>query len=233
ISPSPAPTTTTDTSHVHGLDESFAVGAWSLKVLADDLGRTYLRITDGQYIGRFVDDDGNYHQANIEAIAAAGLTQGCDPPANDRYCPTQLVSRGAMATFLVRALGLESQLPPFQGIFGDVPAGEWYTPYVEQLYQLGITVGYADGTFQPNGTVSRAEMSVFLSRALGLDVTVAPTGVFTDVPVDAWFALQAEALFRAGITAGCTAEPRKYCPNDPVPRDQMATFLARAILSAP
>ena len=56
--------------------------------------------------GSFVDDDGNVHEGSIEAIAAAGITFGCDPPANDRYCPDQIVNRGQMAAFLARALDL-------------------------------------------------------------------------------------------------------------------------------
>ena len=37
--------------------------------------------------GRFSDDDGSIHEADIEAIAAVGITLGCNPPANDEYCP--------------------------------------------------------------------------------------------------------------------------------------------------
>ena len=32
-----------------------------------------------------------------------------------------------------------------------------------------------------------------------------------------------------GITVGCAVEPARYCPDDPVTRAQMATFLARAL----
>jgi len=62
--------------------------------------------------GSFVDDDLSVHQANIEAIAAAGITTGCNPPANDRYCPDRPVTRAQMASFLARALGLEPLTPP-------------------------------------------------------------------------------------------------------------------------
>ena len=50
--------------------------------------------------GRFVDDDGNAHEANIEAIAALGITEGCNPPLNNRFCPADNVTRGEMAVFL-------------------------------------------------------------------------------------------------------------------------------------
>ena len=51
----------------------------------------------------FVDDDGSTHEGGIEAIAAAGLTAGCNPPANDRYCPDANVTREQMAAFIARA----------------------------------------------------------------------------------------------------------------------------------
>ena len=54
---------------------------------------------------RFVDDNGSVFENDIEAIAAAGITTGCNPPVNDRFCPTSNVTRGQMAAFLHRALG--------------------------------------------------------------------------------------------------------------------------------
>ena len=51
----------------------------------------------------FTDTAGNVHAANIDALAAAGITLGCstDPL---RYCPDQPVTRAQMASFLHRAL---------------------------------------------------------------------------------------------------------------------------------
>jgi uncharacterized protein YjbI with pentapeptide repeats len=52
----------------------------------------------------FVDDNDSIFQADIEKLAAAGVTVGCNPPANDRFCPDDPVTRGQMASFLARAL---------------------------------------------------------------------------------------------------------------------------------
>ena len=52
----------------------------------------------------FVDDDDSIFEADIERLAAAGITKGCNPPTNDRFCPDGTVTRGQMAAFLVRAL---------------------------------------------------------------------------------------------------------------------------------
>ena len=50
----------------------------------------------------FRDDDGSSHEADIERIAAAGITRGCGP---QRFCPLDPATRGQMAAFLHRAQG--------------------------------------------------------------------------------------------------------------------------------
>jgi hypothetical protein len=52
----------------------------------------------------FEDDDGSEFEADIARLATAGVTLGCNPPDNDRFCPDQAMTRAEMATFLMRAL---------------------------------------------------------------------------------------------------------------------------------
>lgn len=56
----------------------------------------------------FTDDDNSTFEGDIEAIAAAGITLGCNPPTNDEFCPERTLIRAEMATFLARALGIGS-----------------------------------------------------------------------------------------------------------------------------
>ncbi|MEE8407273.1 MAG: S-layer homology domain-containing protein, partial [Acidimicrobiia bacterium] len=154
---------------------------------------------------------------------------GCNPPVNDLFCPDRLVTRAEMAAFLIRALGLESQMPGFQGTFSDVAADEWYTPYVEALADLGITDGYPDGTYRPQASVTRAEMAKFLFLAFGSGSVTSPQGIFIDVPTTEWFALAVEQIYADQITLGCGTDPLSYCPFDVVHRDEMASFIARAL----
>ena len=92
----------------------------------------------------FDDTDGNTHAANIDALAAARITAGCqtDPL---RYCPGRPVSRAEMATFLARALGLVElpapveEPPPLPGEGVDVTAAraDWSSGYFQaELYRL-------------------------------------------------------------------------------------------------
>ena len=64
-----------------------------------------LNYTDNGGGDLFVDDDDSIFEADIDRLATAGVTKGCNPPDNDRFCPTNNVTRGQMAAFLHRALG--------------------------------------------------------------------------------------------------------------------------------
>lgn len=217
------------TDHVLGPGESATVGGVTLTVLERSGARFLLAVEGASVSERFVDDDGNPHEAAIEAIAAAGITNGCNPPVIDRYCPSLPVTRAQMAAFLLRALG-EVPAEVTSRPFPDVPADAWYAPAVARIAELGIAEGYTDGTFRPDRAVTRAEMAALLVRALPALAPLDPTEAFVDVPADAWYAPAVEGLRAAGVTAGCSVEPARYCPNDPVLRDQMATFLDRAVL---
>jgi hypothetical protein len=53
----------------------------------------------------FTDDDLSIFEGDIDRMATAGVTKGCNPPTNDKFCPKGYVTRGQMAAFLHRALG--------------------------------------------------------------------------------------------------------------------------------
>ncbi len=50
----------------------------------------------------FTDDDGSIFETDIEWLAGAGVTSGCNPPDNDNFCPDAGVTRGQMAAFMRR-----------------------------------------------------------------------------------------------------------------------------------
>jgi hypothetical protein len=52
----------------------------------------------------FTDDEGSVFENAINKIAAAGITLGCNPPTNTRYCPANPVKRGEMAAFIKRSV---------------------------------------------------------------------------------------------------------------------------------
>jgi len=62
-------------------------------------------LTDDRGGDHFVDDDNSIFEHDIDKLATAGITKGCNPPTNDRYCPNLAVDRGAMTAFLHRSPG--------------------------------------------------------------------------------------------------------------------------------
>ncbi|HVR32132.1 MAG TPA: S-layer homology domain-containing protein, partial [Acidimicrobiia bacterium] len=223
----PVPAEPWTDGHVYGVGESFQVRGVTIEVVAYDGQAFSLAVSGAAVSERFVDDNGNIHEDAIEAIAAVGVSTGCNAT-TDRYCPSRNVSRAEMAAFLLRAIS-DTTVASSNSTFSDVPAGEWFAPSVNRLAELGISVGYGDGTFRPNALVSRAEMAVFLTRAFDWLDAVQPTGAFSDVPSDAWYAGAAEGILAAGVTAGCSTAPLSYCPDAAVARDSMASFLARSL----
>src|SRR5690606_12307369 len=71
-------------------------------------------------------DVGPYHlfAEEIDWLAASGITRGCNPPRNDRFCPDDYVTRGQMAAFLTRALELEPADHTFTDTAGHVFADD-------------------------------------------------------------------------------------------------------------
>ncbi len=64
-----------------------------------------LHYTDNGGGDLFTDDDNSTFEDDIDKLATAGVTKGCNPPLNTKYCPDLNVTRGQMAAFLHRATG--------------------------------------------------------------------------------------------------------------------------------
>src|SRR5690606_31195321 len=129
-----------------------------------------------QTAGEFTDvGPGHVFVSDIAWLADEGITRGCNPPANDRFCPDDPVTRGQMAAFLARALAL----PAGTGSSADAP-GHVFERDIARLAAADITRGCnppANDRFCPDDPVTRGQMAAFLVRALGLP---AGTGPLTD-----------------------------------------------------
>ena len=162
----------------------------------------------------------------VEDLALSGITGGCGAA---RYCPEDPVSRAQMAVFLERGIHGSDFVPaPATGeLFSDVPATSFAAGFIEALFLDGITGGCGGGAYCPDGTVTRAQMAVFLLRAKHGALYVPPpaSGLFADVAIDYWAAGWIEQLAAEGITGGCGGG--NYCPDNPVTRAQMSVFLVR------
>ena len=182
--------------------------------------------------GTFTDDDGSIFEGAIEAIAAEGITLGCNPPANDRFCPDDQVTRGEMAVFLARAFDYVDA--GGGNLFVD-DDGLFFESAADRLKTAGVTEGCnppANDRYCGERFVSRDQMAAFLVRALDL-----VDGAGADLYVDddgSIFELAIDRLGTAEITQGCNPPANdRFCPDNFVTRGQMAAFLARALGLSP
>ena len=128
--------------------------------------------------------------------------------------------------------GTESKTDEATGTeFSDTADLGVHTAAVTALADDGVLdgTGCGDGRLCPRAPLQRWEMAVWLVRILdGTDLDPADASRFDDIDADTWWAAHVERLIDLGITEGCAVEPLRYCPDEPVTRDQMASFLKRA-----
>lgn len=166
--------------------------------------------------------------AHISRLYHSAITTGCG---GNLFCPSQNVTRGQMAAFIVRAKEGEPSGACTVAPFTDVPAGDPFCKYIQRMAALGVTTGCGGGKYCPANNVTRQEMAAFIIRALEGNPVASYCGTtspFSDVPANSAFCGHAKRLLELNITTGCGAG--KYCPTQTVNRETMAVFLARAFL---
>jgi hypothetical protein len=173
--------------------------------------------TDPDEPFRFSDVAGP-HAGNVDRVARARIADGFG---DTTYRPNATITRGQMASFLARAVGLA----PLPGTsFPDVTGGP-HRAAINAVVEAGIAEGFEDGTFRPNAPVTRAQMASFIARAL--EMTDGPTERFSDVTGGPHRAA-IELLAGAGIAEGWP--DGTFRPGASVTRGQMASFVARGFL---
>lgn len=180
----------------------------------------------------FTDTVGHTHEVGIARFVAEGITRGCNPPRNDRFCPDRSLTRGEMATIMVRKFGLTA---------GD-DAGVSFTDTATSVHRSNIAIFAAEGItrgcnpptndrFCPNRVVTRGEFATFLVRVLGLEGS--DTGGFTDT-AGSVHRFNIGLIAREGITRGCNPPANtRFCPNRGLSRGEVATLLSRVGPSTP
>ena len=107
----------------------------------------------------FTDDNDSIFEGDINRLAASGVTKGCS---TDSYCADDFVTRGQMAAFLNRALGLPATTNDF---FTD-DDGSLFEGDINRLAASGVTKGCSTDSYCADDFVTRGQMAAFLHRAL-------------------------------------------------------------------
>lgn len=109
--------------------------------------------------------------------------------------------------------------------FSDLPSSHRFYDEMMYLEAEGIITGFPDGTFRPDGVVTRAAAAIMIGRALGFDGAQRDT-TFSDVKANQVASGYIASAAARGIIQGYPNNT--FRPNETVTRGQMAIFLSRA-----
>lgn len=197
---------------------------------------TFLTEESGTYVLKenivtFKDISSHWAKEYIEVLASRHIAQGTD---SENFNPSSVVTRGQFATFLGRTLGLDNNKLN-QTILKDVNKDAYYAPYINQLYNMGIIQGYNDGTFRPDGKISREEMITLIMRldsyVTGEDLSkVASKGnaQFTDAgKVGNWAKDSVIAAYNLGIIEG--RPDGSFGPSESAQRGDISKLIVKLL----
>ena len=147
-----------------------------------------------------------------------GYTDGTIRPNND-------ISRAEVATIFFRLLTDEArtQYDKTTSSFSDIKDGAWCCRAVSTLTNMGIIKGYTDGTFQPNKSITRAELATIIARFAKLDVN---TETFSDI-TGHWAQKSIELAAGNGWINGYT--DGTFRPNNNITRAETFAMINRVL----
>ncbi|WP_342478837.1 S-layer homology domain-containing protein [Paenibacillus sp. FSL H7-0350] len=163
----------------------------------------------------------------ISVVAAKGAIEGVG---NGNFAPKSNVTRAEFSKMLIRALNLENNSA--KQSFGDVSSTAWYAPYVAVAAEKGIITGRSAAQFDPNATITRAEMATMIARAVKSQKPEAATNVsslskFSD-------AGKIAASLKDGVAFAASnnlviGNAGKFNPNNTATRAEAAVIIYRTI----
>ena len=166
-----------------------------------------------------------YYAEPVKWAAEKGITSGTK---DGGFAPGNTCTRAQIVTFLWRAAGSPEPQTAETGMT-DVSPAAYYAKAVAWAIENGITVGRSDGSFNPNGTCTRANGVTFLYRAAKAAASGNDAG-FSDVTADAYYAAAVQWALENGITNG--QSNGLFGPDGACTRAQIVTFLYRLYVKA-
>ncbi|TDF95444.1 InlB B-repeat-containing protein [Paenibacillus piri] len=127
--------------------------------------------------------------------------------------------------FAVFAIGQETDAKQPVN-FSDI-AGHWAEAIIRQSVGMGFVSGYPDGTFNPDGPITRAEFTVMLTGALKLEGSSEELAFTDNGQIGSWAKQSVARAVWAGIVSGY--EDGSFRPTARITRAEMAVMIARAL----
>lgn len=166
---------------------------------------------------------GTYYSAAVDWAAIGGITLG---KTDDLFAPNEPCTRAQMVTFLWRFVGSpDPETKPEDVPFTDLRSGAYYEKAVIWAYENGVTNGSTATTFNPNGTVTRAQVVAMLCRLDDQEDSSCAPAEFTDLREGAYYMTAVNWAAAQGIVTGYA--DGTFRPDAPCTRAHIVTFLYR------
>jgi hypothetical protein len=186
----------------------------------------------------YPDDDGGYLRINMGNYYSGGtipLPGGSVGPTPTPAPPTATRTPAPPAATRTRTrTPLPTQTPggptatptPCTVSFSDVQPSDYFYAAVQYLACHGAISGYADGTFRPVNTTTRAQLSKIVVLAEGWPINTSGGPHFTDVPTSHAFYSYIETAYNHQIISGYSDDT--FRPGNNVTRAQLSKIVVTA-----
>ena len=102
-----------------------------------------------------------WYATPVNTLASLGIISGVG---DNRFEPDRSITRAEFTALAMKfTVGAEKE----ENIFNDVKPADWFYEAVTGSIQFGWINGYGDGTFRPNNTITRAEVTAIVNKMLG------------------------------------------------------------------
>ncbi len=127
--------------------------------------------------------------------------------------PLRPISRSEVAVMIYQALVLQRQVPVIDSPYIPQPlaaqnltdiSGHWAEPFIRALVAQNLLSAYPDGSFQPDGVISRAELATLIVKAFS-PTPRNPEPKFQDLPIDFWARSAIVQAVQGGFFAGSSS----------------------------
>ena len=145
--------------------------------------------------------------------------------ANGTFEPDRNMTRAEVTTMFARLLTEKMAADQtYSNTVSDVAKSHWAANYIGYMQQFGIITGYADGSFRPDASVTRAEFAAIASR---FERLTEGTKSFSDVPSSHWAAKYINFAATRGWVNGYA--DGTFRPNNSITRAEVAAVTCRLL----